>query len=119
MKSTPWIPALLVAIIFSGCGEIYHLPGHKASNSLCPPPVTMTQGESRRILTTGMERFFIALPPGVHLRSSDPKVAEIGGTSWTAYLTANAPGKARVHYNIGDPSPENPGFEVTVLPAKP
>ena len=118
MRSTPWIPALLVALTLSGCGEIYHLPGHKASNSLCPSPITMTQGESRRILTTGMERFFIALPPGMHLRSSNPKVAGIGGYSWTAYLTANAPGKARVYYSRFDSSPENLGFEVTVLPAK-
>ena len=78
----------------------------------------MTQGEPRRILTTGLERFLIALPPATHLQTSNPDVAEIEGTSWTAYLTANAPGTARVHYNRFDTSPQNAGFEVTVLPAK-
>jgi len=117
MKSLLWFPSLLTALTFSSCGTYYHLPGHTEANSLSPPAITMTQGESRRILTAGLNRPILSLPPSIEIRSSNPEVAGITGGDWTVRLIAKHPGEATVYYHAFNRSPENRGFEVTVLAA--
>jgi hypothetical protein len=116
MRPTPWIPALLVAITLSGCGTTYHLPGHSEANHQSPPDIIMTQSETRRMLTTGLERPILSLPPSLGILSSNPEVVDIAGGDWTARLIAKRPGTARVYYDSFI-RPTNHGFEVTVLPA--
>ena len=94
----------------TSCGTIHHLPGHNNNNEGNPPDITMRKGEKKRVLTSGIERLGISLPPHVNMQVEDNIIVEIEGMDWVAYLVARNTGTTRVRY-----SPRSDGFLVHVV----
>lgn len=109
---------LAAPLLLGSCGNYYWLPGHHRGNLDAPPPVVMKAGEKRRIVSTGLERFLMYAPPILSIGTDDPEIARPDGLSGTAWLHAGKPGVTRVYYRAaGGLTPENRGFQVTVLEA--
>lgn len=43
-----------LALLVTGCGRFYHLPGHNSHNITHPPPVTMKAGERCKAISSGI-----------------------------------------------------------------
>lgn len=120
MNSIVRLTMFIAATALVGCKKIYHLPGHHEFNRHSPPPISMKQGESKRILTAGLDWPILSAGPSYTIRSSNTEIVEVTRGNWTVRLKANRPGTTRVHYDaFFDIKPQNHGFEVKVLPAKP
>lgn len=120
MNSIARLTMLITATALVGCKTTYHLPGHHEFNRNSPPAISMKQGESKRILTAGLDWPILSAGPSYTIRSSDTEIVEVSRGKWTVWLKANRPGTTRVHYDaFFDIKPQNQGFEVKVLPAKP
>jgi hypothetical protein len=116
MISMVRLAVLIAATALVGCKTIYHLPGHHESNRHSPPPISMKPGESKRILTAGLDWPILSAGPSYTIRSSDREIVAVNRGNRTVRLEANRPGTARVHYDaFFDIEPQNLGFEVKVL----
>lgn len=107
-----------IALILSGCGRFYHLPGHRAANLNHPPNITLYEGDRIRAISTGIVCFVMVFAV---MESTDPEIVEVEiplvRNLDTAYLIAKRPGKATVRYGyVPDGHGPNDGFVVTVLP---
>jgi len=105
---------IMLAALTTGCGTLYHLPGHNERNWHHPPPVTLTVGERRLAVSTGITLFVMG---PVQMSSSDTNIVSVAlsDKQHTAYLIAHRVGTATVTYGS---YPGKGSFEVRVIEKK-
>lgn len=85
-----------LALLVTGCGRFYHLPGHNSHNITHPPPVTMKAGERCKAISSGIT---LLMPVPAHITSSDTNIVSVEMPNYyTAYLVAHRAGTATVTY---------------------
>jgi hypothetical protein len=110
------LSALVLSLV--GCGPFYHLPGHHASNLYSLPPITMNVGQTREMMSSGLERHLAV--PAYGVASENEKIVKVESNfpahdaTYRVWLVALKPGKTRIHYSS---PPSERSFDVTVLKA--
>ena len=104
----------MVALILSGCGHRYHLPGHHEGNLAAPPDVVISAGKSRKAVSEGFSPKALVMATAMIVIENEAiaRITPVHGN--VARIQALQPGKTRAYYNlVEDP---NEGFWITVVP---